>query len=49
MIHEVKRSVSSGYTMLAVLTAAQLGSAYLIFLAAKGGSVPGVIGAVLAF
>jgi len=48
MIREVKRSVSSGYMMLALLTAAQLGFAYLIFLAAEAGSVPGVIGAVLA-
>ncbi len=47
MIHEVKRSVSSGYLMLAVLAAAQLGFAYLIFIAAKAASVPGVIGAVL--
>ncbi|MDJ0794171.1 MAG: SPFH domain-containing protein [Woeseiaceae bacterium] len=48
MIREVKRSVSSGYLMLAVLAAAQLGFAYLIFVAAKAGSVAGVIGAVLA-
>ncbi len=48
MIHEVKRSVSSGYVMLAVLAAAQLGFAYLIFVAAKAGSVVGVISAVLA-
>ncbi len=48
MIHEVKRSVSSGYVMLAVLAAAQLGFAYLIFVAAKSGSVAGVVGAVLA-
>ncbi len=48
MIREVTRSVSSGYLMLAVLAAAQLGFAYLIFVAAKAGSVAGVIGAVLA-
>ncbi len=48
MIHEVKRSVSSGYLMLAVLTAGQLGFAYLIFLAAQAMSVPGIIAAVLA-
>ncbi len=48
MIHEVKRTVSSGYLMLAVLAAAQLGFAYLIFAAVKAMSIPGVIGAVLA-
>ncbi len=48
MIREVKRSVSSGYLMLAVLTAAQLGFVYLIFVALRAMSVPGIIGAVLA-
>ncbi|MDJ0748913.1 MAG: SPFH domain-containing protein [Woeseiaceae bacterium] len=48
MIREVKRTVSSGYLVLAVLTAAQLGFAYLIVVAARAGSVWGVIGAVLA-
>ena len=48
MIREVKRSVSSGYLMLAVLTVAQLGFAYLIFVALRAMSVPGIIGAVLA-
>ena len=48
MIREVKRTVSSGYLMLAVLTAAQLGFAYLVFVAAKAGSVAGIVAAALA-
>ncbi len=48
MIREVKRTVSSGYLVLAVLTVAQLGFAYLIVMAARAASVWGVIGAVLA-
>ncbi len=48
MIREVKRTVPSGYLMLVVLTAAQLGFAYLVYLAIQATSIPGVIGAVLA-
>ena len=48
MIHEIKRTVTSGYLMLAVLTAAQLGFAYLLYVAAQAGSVPGLVAAVLA-
>ncbi|MDJ0711431.1 MAG: SPFH domain-containing protein [Woeseiaceae bacterium] len=48
MIREVKRTVSSGYLMLAVLAAAQLGFAYLIYVAAVAASVIGAITAVLA-
>lgn len=48
MIREEVRKVSSGYLMLAVLTAAQLGFAYALFMAVVAMSVSGIIGATLA-
>lgn len=48
MIREEVRKVSSGYLMLAVLTAAQLGFAYGLFKAVVAMSVSGIIGATLA-
>ena len=48
MIREVKRTVPSGYLMLVVLAAAQLGFAYLVYVALHAVSLPGVIAAVLA-
>ena len=47
MIHEQTKKVSSGYVMLVVLLVAQLASGYLIFLAVRAQSVPGVISAIL--
>ena len=48
MIREVKRTVASGYLMLVVLTAAQLGLGYLIYRAGIAENIPGLIMAVLA-
>ncbi len=48
MIREIKRTVASGYVALVVLTLAQLGTAYLIFLAVKAQSVGSLIGWILA-
>lgn len=48
MIRENVRTVSSGYLMLAVLAAAQIGFGYAIFRAAVAFSVPGIIGFALA-
>jgi regulator of protease activity HflC (stomatin/prohibitin superfamily) len=48
MIKEVKRTVTSGYLMLVVLAVAQLGLAYLVYLAGNAQNIPGVIAAALA-
>jgi len=48
MIREVKRTVASGYVMLVVLAVAQLGFAYLIYVAGNAQSIGGVIAAALA-
>lgn len=48
MIREVKRTVASGYLMLVVLTAAQLGLGYAIYRAGVAENIPGLIMAVLA-
>ncbi len=48
MIREIKRSVASGYLALVVLTVAQLGLAYMIYVAAKQASVGGIVASVLA-
>ncbi len=48
MIREVKRTVASGYLMLVVLSAAQLGLGYLIYRAGIAENIPGLIMAVLA-
>lgn len=48
MIREQARTVSSGYLMLVVLAAGQLGFGYLIFRGAMAANVTGIIGATLA-
>ena len=48
MIREIKRTVTSGYLMLVVLAAAQLGLAYMIYLAGSAQNISGLIAAVLA-
>ena len=48
MIREQVRTVSSGYLMLVVLAAGQLGFGYLIFYAARAMSISGMIAASLA-
>ncbi|MBT8083340.1 MAG: SPFH domain-containing protein [Gammaproteobacteria bacterium] len=48
MIREIKRTVTSGYLALVVLTVAQLGFAYMIYVAVKQFSVGGIVGYVLA-
>ena len=48
MIRELKRTVTSGYLMLVVLAVAQLGLAYLVYLAGNAQNIPGVIAAALA-
>ncbi len=48
MIRENVRKVSSGYVMLVVLAAAQIGFAYLIYLSAVAINIPGIIGFGLA-
>lgn len=48
MIKELKRTVASGYVMLVVLAVAQLGLAYLIYLAGSAQNIAGVIAAALA-
>ena len=48
MIREVKRTVASGYLMLVVLAAAQLGLAYMIYLAGSAQNIGGLVAAVLA-
>lgn len=48
MIREVKRSVASGYAMLGVLAAAQLGLAYITYLAGSAQNIVGVIAAAIA-
>jgi regulator of protease activity HflC (stomatin/prohibitin superfamily) len=48
MIREVKRTVASGYLMLVVLAVAQLGLAYLVYLAGSAQNIAGVILAALA-
>ncbi len=48
MIKEVKRTVASGYLALAVLAAAQLGSAYMLVQAVKAAATGSVIGWALA-
>jgi regulator of protease activity HflC (stomatin/prohibitin superfamily) len=47
MFREQSKKVMSGYVMLVVLLVAQLASGYLIFLAVRAQSVPGIIGAIL--
>ena len=48
MIREQARTVSSGYFMIVLLAAGQLGFGYLIFHAAKAMSITGIIAATLA-
>jgi len=48
MIRELKRTVASGYLMLVVLAVAQLGLAYMIYLAGNAQNIAGVITAALA-
>lgn len=48
MIREREKQVSSGYVMLLVLAIAQLAGGWLIFQAAKAGSVAGLVTAVIA-
>ncbi len=48
MIRERAKKVSSGYVMLVVLTAAQLGSGWLIYRAVLAESVLGLVASVLA-
>ncbi|NNC76516.1 MAG: SPFH domain-containing protein, partial [Woeseiaceae bacterium] len=48
MIHEIQRKVSSGYLMIVVLAFLQLSLAYLVFVAVRAMSVPGIISAILA-
>ena len=48
MFREVKRTVQSGYLMLAVLAVAQLGLGYMVFLALKAQSIGPAIGFILA-
>ncbi len=48
MIHEKTRTVSSGYLMLVILTVAQLGFGYLVFLQIKAMSPGGIIAGILA-
>ena len=47
MITERQRKVWSGYVMLVVLAAAQLGTGWLIYRTALAGSVPGLVAAVI--
>ncbi len=48
MIHEQTRTVSSGYLMLAILTVAQLGFGYFVFLQIKAMSAAGIVAGILA-
>ncbi len=48
MIQEKTRTVSSGYLMLVILTVAQLGFGYLVFLQIKAMSPGGIIAGILA-
>lgn len=48
MIREVKRTVASGYLMLLVLAVAQLGLAYMIYVAGSAHNITGVITSVVA-
>ena len=48
MIREDVRKVSSGYVMLVVLAAAQIGFAYAIYRSAVAINIPGIIGFALA-
>jgi len=48
MVREQVKSVSSGYLLLAVLAAAQIGFGYMIFYQAREMSIGGTIAAVLA-
>jgi len=48
MIREIKRTVQSGYLMLAVLAVAQLATGFAIWVAARSLSTGGLVGAVLA-
>ena len=48
MIREIKRTVTSGYVALVVLTVAQLGFAYMIYGAVKQMSIGGIVAYVLA-
>ena len=47
MIREVKRTVTSGYLMLVVLTVAQLLSGYIVYKQIVAQSVAGTIAAIL--
>jgi len=47
MIREQVRQVSSGYLMLVVLAVLQIGLGYAVFAAARAGSVPGIVVAIL--
>lgn len=49
MIREIKRTVMSGYVMLAVLAAAQLGTGYLAFSALKVVNIAGIVAYMLLF
>ncbi len=48
MIQEKTRTVSSGYLMLLILTVAQLGFGYLVFLQIKAMSPGGIVAGILA-
>lgn len=48
MIREIKRTAASGYVMLVVLAAAQLGLGYLVFLSLKALSIGSLIASILA-
>lgn len=48
MIQEIKRTVSSGYVALAVLTVAQIGLGYLCYLFARQGAVSSLVVAIIA-
>ena len=47
MIRETERKVASGYVMLAVLTAAQLGAGYLVYLAVERQSIAGLVASIV--
>ena len=47
MIRETERKVASGYVMLLVLTVAQLGAGYLVYLAVELQSVPGLVASIV--
>jgi regulator of protease activity HflC (stomatin/prohibitin superfamily) len=48
MIHEVKRSVSSGYVALVVLATAQLGLGYLCYVFVREGAIANLVASIIA-